>query len=199
VPLYDEACSDFIIATKMVEQGLRAVYEPSAVCTEETNRRADKELRMRVRVITQTYTDLWRHRSMLNPLRAGFYSVELLSHKVMRYLVPVFLVFTLIASAALATRSLFYAAALAGQLLFYAAALAGWLVERAGARMRLLSLPAYFVLANLACVIAFFKFIGGERYARWEPIREPVAVANPHSPSSSVNAAGVAGARGGES
>jgi hypothetical protein len=154
---------------------------------------------MRVRVITQTYTDLWRHRSMLNPLRAGFYSVELLSHKVMRYLVPVFLVFTLIASAALATRSLFYAAALAGQLLFYAAALAGWLVERAGARMRLLSLPAYFVLANLACVIAFFKFIGGERYARWEPIREPVAVANPHSPSSSVNAAGVAGARGGES
>ncbi|HYP52082.1 MAG TPA: glycosyltransferase family 2 protein, partial [Pyrinomonadaceae bacterium] len=50
VPLYEEACSDFIIATKMVEQGLRAVYEPCAVCTEETNRRADKDLRMRGRV-----------------------------------------------------------------------------------------------------------------------------------------------------
>ena len=70
VPLYEEACSDFIIATKMVEQGLRAVYEPDAVCTEETNRRADKELRMRVRVIAQTFTDLWRYRAMMNPLRS---------------------------------------------------------------------------------------------------------------------------------
>src|SRR6266850_4774074 len=41
VPLDHEACSDFIIATKMVEQGLRAVYEPNAVCTEQTNRRSD--------------------------------------------------------------------------------------------------------------------------------------------------------------
>ena len=38
-PLYNEACSDFIIATTMVEQGLRAVYVPEAVCTEEPNRR----------------------------------------------------------------------------------------------------------------------------------------------------------------
>src|SRR5882724_7782121 len=27
VPLYNEACSDFIIATKMIEQGLRTIYE----------------------------------------------------------------------------------------------------------------------------------------------------------------------------
>ncbi|HEX7316900.1 MAG TPA: glycosyltransferase family 2 protein [Pyrinomonadaceae bacterium] len=177
VPLYHEACSDFIIATKMVEQGLRAVYEPAAVCTEETNRQADKELRMRVRVIAQTYTDLWRHRRLLNPLRGGFYAIELLSHKVMRYLVPLFLMLTLVSSAALAPRSLFFAVAFAGQAAFYVAALAGWLLERGGARVRLLSLPHYFVLANLAAVIAFYKFARGERYARWEPIREPAAPA----------------------
>ncbi len=174
VPLYHEACSDFIIATKMVEQGLRAIYEPAAVCEEETNRRADKELRMRVRVIAQTYTDLWRHRALLNPLRAGFYAVELLSHKVMRYLVPVFLLLILVSTALLAPRSWFFAALFAGQLLFYAAAALGWLTERAGLRFKLLALPHYFVLANLASVIAFYKFARGERYARWEPIREPV-------------------------
>src|SRR5262245_49273686 len=58
VPLPNEACSDFIIATKMIEQGLRAVYEPGAVCREETNRRAADEFRMRVRIIAQTLTDL---------------------------------------------------------------------------------------------------------------------------------------------
>jgi cellulose synthase/poly-beta-1,6-N-acetylglucosamine synthase-like glycosyltransferase len=172
VPLYNEACSDFIIATKMVEQGLRAVYEPAAVCTEETNRQAAKEFRMRVRVIAQTYTDLWRHRALLNPLRGGFYSIELLSHKVMRYLVPVFLAMTLASSLALAGRAPFYTLAAVAQVAFYAAAAFGWLLGRAGLRSRLLALPAYFVLSNAAAVVAFYKFLRGERYARWEPIRE---------------------------
>jgi cellulose synthase/poly-beta-1,6-N-acetylglucosamine synthase-like glycosyltransferase len=179
VPLYNEACSDFIIATKMVEQGLRAVYEPAAVCMEETNRQAAKEFRMRVRVIAQTYTDLWRHRALLNPFRGGFYSIELLSHKVMRYLVPVFLAVTLASSLALAGRAPFYTLAAVAQVAFYAAALSGWLLGRAGVRSRLMALPAYFVLSNAAAVVAFYKFIRGERYARWEPIREaaPASVA----------------------
>ena len=183
VPLYHEACSDFIIATKMVEQGLRAVYEPRAVCTEETNRRPGREMSMRVRVIAQTLTDLWRHRAMMNPARSGFYAVELVSHKVMRYLVPLFLVCVLAASAALAPASRFYAALLAGQVVFYAAALAGWLLLRVGVRALPLALPAYFVLANLACVLAFYKFARGERFARWDTAREAegVGVSNGHA------------------
>jgi len=172
VPLYHEACSDFIIATKMVEQGLRAVYEPNAICTEETNRRSDNELKMRVRVIAQTFTDLWRHRAMLNPIRSGFYAVQLLSHKVMRYLVPVFLLALLGASAILASDFLFYRILLACQLAGYACGAIAWLLDRMGKRSRFLVLPQYFLLANVASLIAIFKFLRGERYARWEPIRE---------------------------
>lgn len=172
VPLRPEACSDFIIATKMVEQGLRAVYEPEAVAIEETNKRSDREFRMRVRVITQTISDLWHHRAMLNPRRSGFYAIELLSHKVFRYLAPAFLITALLASAALAPRSTFYFAIFIGQTLFYFAAFIGFLAERAGWHRRLIALPYYFVLANAAVVAAFSKFLRGERYARWEPIRE---------------------------
>src|SRR5437588_6479737 len=171
VPLYDEACSDFIIATKMVEQGLRAVYEPAAICTEETNRRSDRELRMRVRVIAQTYTDLWRHRAMMNPLRAGFYAVELFSHKVLRYAVPLFLFLIFATSLALVPRSSFFALLALAQICFYAVALAGLFAERAGVRTRLLALPHNFVLANLASLLAFVQFARGERYARWETAR----------------------------
>ncbi|HYH84260.1 MAG TPA: glycosyltransferase family 2 protein [Pyrinomonadaceae bacterium] len=175
VPMYHEACSDFLIATKMVEQGLRAVYEPDAVCTEETNRRSDRELRMRVRVIAQTYTDLWRHRALLNPLRGGFYAVELFSHKILRYAVPVLLVLILISSLALAPGSVFFLLLALAQGCFYAAAALGWLTERAGRKSRLLALPHYFVLANLASLLAFVQFLRGERYARWDTAREPVA------------------------
>lgn len=177
VPLYHEACSDFIIATVIVSQGLRTIYEPDAICTEETNQRADKELKMRVRVITQTFSDLWRHRAMMNPLRSGFYAVQLFSHKVLRYFVPFLLLTILLSTAALAESSIFYAVMLLGQVCFYAAAGVGWLLERAGMRSSLFALPHYFVLANVASVIAFYKFLRGERFARWEPIRESVVVA----------------------
>lgn len=177
IPLYPEACSDFIVATKMVEQGLRAVFEPGAVCSEETNRRASKELKMRVRVITQTYTDLWRHRHMMNPLRAGFFAVELISHKVMRYLVPVFLIALFVSSCALAfartPREGFYVIALCLQFAFYAVALLAMLLEVLGVKSSLLAMPQYFVLANLASLIAAYKFARGERYAYWQPQREP--------------------------
>jgi cellulose synthase/poly-beta-1,6-N-acetylglucosamine synthase-like glycosyltransferase len=171
VPLYHEACSDFIIATKMVEQGLRAVYEPEAVCMEETNQQADKELKTRVRIITQTFSDLWRNRAMMNPFKSGFYAIELLSHKVMRYLVPLFLILILVSSALLAPRSLFYTVALAGQVALYGAAILAWMLERMGLHSRLLAIPQYFVLGNIASLIAFYKFLRGERYVRWEPIR----------------------------
>ena len=172
VPLYNEACSDFIIATKMVEQKLRAVYEPAAVCTEETNRQTDKELKMRVRVIAQTFTDLWRHRTMMNPFRSGFYAVQLVSHKVMRYAVPFFLIAILVTSGIAARNSMPYTVVFVAQLGCYLSALAAWMLERAGVHSRMLALPQYFVLSNLAALIAFFQFLRGERYAHWEPIRE---------------------------
>ena len=171
VPLYHEACSDFVIATKMVEQGLRAVYEPAAVCSEATNIQANKELSTRVRIMTQTFADLWRNRAMMNPLRSGFYAVELLSHKVMRYLVPLFLIAILAASAVLASGSTFHLVALALQIGFYIAAGFAGLLELVGLHSRLLAIPQYFVLGNLASLIAFYQFLRGERYMRWEPIR----------------------------
>jgi cellulose synthase/poly-beta-1,6-N-acetylglucosamine synthase-like glycosyltransferase len=171
VPLYHEACSDFIIATKMVEQGLRAVFEPNAVCTEETNRQSDKELKMRVRIIAQTFTDLWRHRALLNPLRSGFYGVQLVSHKVMRYLVPFFLMGLFVSSGVLASGSSFYRLLFAAQVLCYACPGIAWMLDRVGVRSRLLAFPQYFMLANLASLIGCYKFLRGQRYASWEPIR----------------------------
>lgn len=170
-PLYHEACSDFVIATKMVEQGLRAVYEPKAVCTEETNVQANKELTTRVRIITQTFADLWRNRVMMNPLKSGFFAVQLISHKVLRYLVPAFLIVILASSAVLASRSMFFAFVFAAQTGFYLAAAIASLLERSGLHSRLLAIPHYFVLGNLASVIAFYQFLRGERYIRWDPIR----------------------------
>lgn len=171
-PMYAEACSDFLICTVLYRQGLRSIFEPNAICTEETNKQADKEFMMRVRVISQTFTDLWRNREMLNPLKSGFFALELFSHKVLRYAVPLFLALILISSIILAFSSKVFSLILILQFAFYLMAFLGWLFERAQKRSGIFAIPLYFVLANLASVVAFYKFLNGERYARWEPIRE---------------------------
>lgn len=170
--MYPEACSDFLICTVIYEQGLRSVYEPNAVCFEETNRRTDKEMKMRVRVISQTFTDLWRNRSMLNPFKGGFYAIELISHKLLRYAVPLLLIAIFAASAALMKGSPFFEIVFLSQVAFYGVAALGLVIERAGARIGVFAIPHYFVLANLASVLGFYKFVRGERYATWEPIRD---------------------------
>jgi hypothetical protein len=90
----------------------------------------------------------------------------------MRYLVPVFLIAIFIASAWLAPRNMFYGAVFVMQVAFYLAALVSWALERMGVTFSLLALPQYFVITNLASLIAFVKFLTGERYTRWEPSRE---------------------------
>jgi hypothetical protein len=93
IPLYNEACSDFIIATTMVEQGLRAVYIPEAVCTEEPNRQAQERAGgARAHHLADVFGLVAKpHRAPI-PLKSGFYAVQMWSHKLMRYLVPVFLI-----------------------------------------------------------------------------------------------------------
>lgn len=171
-PMYPEACSDFLICTSIYRKGLRSVFAPDAVCFEHTNRKATDELQMRVRVISQTFTDLWRNRDMLNPLKSGFFAIELVSHKLLRYAVPFILLALFAASVILTGSSVFYTSAMAVQSLFYTMAVAGWLMERAGRRLTLLAMPLYFVLANLASLLAFYKFLRGETYTRWDPIRQ---------------------------
>lgn len=171
-PMYAEACSDFLICTVIYRQKLRSVYEPNAVCFEETNRKTDKEMQMRIRVILQTFTDLWRNREMLNPLKSGFYAIQLISHKILRYAVPIFLFLILISTLILSFSSVIIAWVFALQAVFYCAALLGWILEKSGKNVGILAMPLYFVLANLASVIAFYRFMSGETYARWEPIRE---------------------------
>ena len=127
---------------------------------------------MRVRVIAQTFTDLWRHRAMMNPFRGGFYAVQLLSHKVMRYAVPLFLLAILATSGILARHSMLYSIGFGTQLGCYLGALGAWMLERAGVHSRMLALPQYFVLSNLAALIAFYQFLRGQRYAHWEPNRD---------------------------
>ena len=99
----------------------------------------------------------------------------MISHKILRYAVPIFLPLVFAANAFLIGFSDIYNILFLGQTTFYLTAFVGWVCDRLGLKVGPLSLPYYFVLANAASAVAFVKFIRGQNYVVWEPIRESSA------------------------
>jgi cellulose synthase/poly-beta-1,6-N-acetylglucosamine synthase-like glycosyltransferase len=164
--------SDFVIATEIHLQGLRTVYDAEARATEDTNKRGRDEFHMRVRIIEQTMSALFRYREVLDLRKHGMFAFQMLSHKAMRYAVAPLLIIALVTNIFLVGSSDFYGLTFIGQAVIYSAAVIGWACERAGLRLRLLGLPYYFVLANAAVLAALDKFLRGETHVIWEPIRD---------------------------
>ena len=169
-PIAPTLISDFVIAMRMREQGLRTVLEERAVCFEETLHDSRQELSMRVRVALRSINALYAERRFLNPLGDPLFAWQLWSHKLLRYTSPYWLLAMLAACAILAERP-FYRALLIIQLAIAAAGIAGFILQLNARRMGVLSKPYYFLLTNVASVIATLRFAKGERMVTWEPIR----------------------------
>lgn len=169
-PISPDLISDFVIAMVVREQGLRTVLEPEAVCYEETLDRPDRELSMRIRVTLRSLYAIATKRHLLNPLRYGAFAWQLWSHKLLRYLAPVFLLTALVANIALAAQGE-YVLLLLLQLLALAAGAVGFLQLRILRRSRLLTQPYYFLLTILASAISLVRFARGEKVVTWTPLR----------------------------
>ncbi len=171
-PLDEDMSSDFVIASEVYLQGLRVIYDPEALSSEDTNKRGREEFHMRVRIIEQTMSALARYRQVLNPFQHGMYAFQMFSHKVMRYVVPFLLIVAFGANALLLPANDFFQYLFLAQVIFYSSALVGWVSEKLGIRLGMLAIPYYFVLANAASLVAFLKFVGGESHVTWEPLRD---------------------------
>lgn len=169
-PISPDLISDFVIAMVVREQGLRTVLEPDAVCYEETLDRADQELSMRIRVTLRSLYAIATGRRFLNPLRYGAFAWQLGSHKLLRYLAPVFLLTALAANVALALQGQ-YLLLLVLQLLAFAAGSLGFLPLGIPGKSKLLTQPYYFLLTNIASAVSLVRFAKGDKVVTWTPLR----------------------------
>ena len=110
-------------------------------------------------------------RSLLNPFRYGFFSFELLSHKVLRWMVPAMMIVLLFTNVALAVYQPIYRITLGLQLLFYGLAIVGKLRRNQGDLPMILYIPYYFCLVNSASARGIFEAYRGKTYATWSTAR----------------------------
>jgi cellulose synthase/poly-beta-1,6-N-acetylglucosamine synthase-like glycosyltransferase len=164
---------DFATSTAVIAQGRRLVFAPDAVAFEPVSRSREDEFERKVRVMTRGLKAVVVRRELLDARRHGFYSLQLLSHKVLRRLMALPLLALAVSAASLARRSWPFRALAAGQGALYGLGAAGLVLgERAPRRSaRVMALPAYFCMVNLASLRAAWNVLRRRDIDRWEPRR----------------------------
>lgn len=167
VPLTDPSRGDdMTISSQIPLQGYRLIFEPNATAWENATIHAKQEFRRKVRIANRCTRALLGNGKRL--FTSGFYAVEVLSHKVVRHMIPFFLIPMLIASIILAPHSVFYAVMLAGQLLVYVLAIFGALLRDTKAGYwKPFSVPYYFCFVNAAAFVGLCKLIAGGGVSSW--------------------------------
>lgn len=171
-PLQAEDLSDFVNPLQIVAKGYRNVYEQEAVSYEGGGESFDKEFRRKVRIVNRAWRGLMRVPRVLNPFRFGLFAVQVISHKLLRWLVPVFMLFALFSNFFLLAVHPFYETAFALQIFFYTLAFAGYLQKNKQQLGRLFYIPYYFCLVNWASLQGILENYAGKKYAVWSTVRE---------------------------
>jgi cellulose synthase/poly-beta-1,6-N-acetylglucosamine synthase-like glycosyltransferase len=171
-PLRPTDINDFLNPLQIAARGYRGVFEPRAVCFEEAGESFDKEFRRKVRIVSRSLNAVLRAPRVLLPWVQPRHWFALVSHKVLRWFIPVFLILAFICSALLLD-SLVYRIVLGMQILFYTFAFAGWILERNAKSLKIFYLPYYFCLVNSASLLGMFKLLTGSLSPTWQTIRQP--------------------------
>jgi cellulose synthase/poly-beta-1,6-N-acetylglucosamine synthase-like glycosyltransferase len=166
----DFLVDDFYISMKILEKGFYCINDLQAICYEDVSNDIRQEYRRKSRISAGNFQNLKTFRKFLmRPFSpAGFCFI---SHKILRWLTPFFIIFSLLSLFILSSIHPFYLLLFAGEVLLLCTPFFDWLAGKAGLHIRLLRFVSYFTYMNLALLKGFFRFAGGIRSGVWTPTK----------------------------
>ena len=167
-PLQSYDINDFVIPLRINQQGYRGLLEKNAFCFEKSAGEGKGEFFRQVRITNRTLRAIFNNAGLLSPLKYGFFSFELFSHKICKFLVPFFLLLAAVMNILLIREGAVYFIGFALQAAFYLSAL----LNIASRKIQLpgpLSLFRTFVLVNAAIFWAWVTYLRGETFTTWAP------------------------------
>jgi len=154
---------DFVLSMRILERGYRVHFEPAARAVEPPCVSSKAEMVRKIRIGAGGFQALSLTRSLLHP-RFGFRAFAFWGHKVLRWLVPVFLGVA-IASNVLLIGMPVYPVLLAAQLA--GACIAYW-AYRSSTTPRWTRPISYFYLMNFALLCGLVRYLKGTQRVTWD-------------------------------
>jgi len=163
-----EMQSDFRTVLNSMKLGLRGVSDPDAIGYYPDVADNKREFDRKVRTVLRGQTVFFRNLEFLNIFQYGIFAYQYFCHKLLRWLVPFFLLFALVLNFVLVFSSVFYVVILFLHLAFYG--LAGYgLIKPEAMDRTIVKIPLYFLTVNAAILVAWYKYITGNRMVMWTP------------------------------
>jgi cellulose synthase/poly-beta-1,6-N-acetylglucosamine synthase-like glycosyltransferase len=157
---------DFVIPMRARRLGFSVLYDPEAVAIEFPASSVSGEFTRRVRLAVGSFRALG---DLVRVPWRGFTPFALISHKLLRWLVPFFAI-TLLLSNIFVMHSPPYRVALAGQVLFYCWAGLGFFFYQHMRRVRYGLVPYFLFAMHLAFIVGFFRCLVGADRAVWQKV-----------------------------
>ena len=155
VPLPKDAISDHLEPIKVYGNGLDIIYESEAIAIEDAP--INVLLRKR-RIILRSLISMKYILNELNPFRKRSIYIPYVSHKLIRWFTPIFLLLIFLSSGLLINYSNMYLYMFYSQIFFYLLGLT-------------LSPIRYFLKVNIASLLAITDWFLGRKQDTWEVIR----------------------------
>ena len=125
----------------------------------------------KVRIVNRAWRATMSMKRLLNPLRYGWFAWQLISHKLLRWLVPLFLLVIFVTNTLILGQGFFYLFTLVAQIIFYVFALVGALIRKQSDLSQVLYVPYYFCLVNIASARGILEAYVGKTYTTWSTAR----------------------------
>lgn len=173
---------DMFIPLKIIQNGYRAIFDSSAKAYDEVSDSPREEHRRKARTLFGNYQIFWIFCKMFNPFHSPI-ALQLFSHKLLRVLIPFFMVAVFLINWAIIfdrsgmTQFLFYGMTFIIQIIFYCMAVIGGLARHQKyGTLKIISkmcyIPYVFCLLNFSAFIGFLRFAGAEQDVTWEKARD---------------------------
>ena len=161
---------DFVISMEVARQGYRIIYETQASGYEDASPNLKSEFRRKSRIIAGGIQLIKQREGIPAPKQRKLW-FQFLSHKLLRWMIPFFLLMLFSANLKLALTEpifggdvTFYHVTALIQLLFYLLALGGLLLPQ----ISIMSIPTYFCAVNIASIFGVFKGLMGKQAVTWK-------------------------------
>jgi cellulose synthase/poly-beta-1,6-N-acetylglucosamine synthase-like glycosyltransferase len=161
---------DFYITMKVLEGKKSCILDLNAVCTENVPNRLSEEFRRKIRISSGNFQNLRTFFKLIWPPGTGL-SFSFLSHKVLRWIGPFFLLLAMASSIILSAGSRLYLVLVLIQAALLLSPILDFLLRKIGIHIVFLRFITHFYSMNLALLAGFFKFIKGTETNVWKPTK----------------------------